>query len=306
MPGNGAKREVPDNAGAAGLSGNRGPSGNSEKSGQFGQSKAPLAKSTGGLAVSLPGSSEQLWAGSGAEQLAWLLAPTPVQGRLGAEWLRRSLKASNRSQDFMDRHREDPMLEINARCQGYLAKEALLLHPERLGDRLMALLAIRGRTWPGQEPIETFLRRCLHDAADQLCLEDAQDEAREVPGDPDLADDFALASELFGVEAPFQRLVLLRFNRLPRYQRRTLFAWIARGIEPGATNLNSTSARSTPPNPSLPGDPTPTAFPPATPSPRATGGKDPSEGPNSPDRLTLSEARRILAQVLALPEGRQS
>jgi hypothetical protein len=254
------------------------------------QAQGPLAARPGGTSAATAGRPA---VSPGAEQLALLLAPRPVLGRLSAEWLRRTLTPTSPSREFMERYRGADLLEIDARCQNYLAKEALLLHPERLGDRLIALVAVRGRSWTGADPIEAFLRRCLQDGADQLSLEDALDEAQQVPGDPELADDFALAAELFGVEAPFQRLILLRFNRLPRSQRLALFAWVARGIEPGAGNPtdskteNSASANG------------PTAG-------RATNGKGSSQVPKSADRLTLAEARRILAQVLALPQGRQS
>jgi hypothetical protein len=166
---------------------------------------------------------------------------------------------------------------LPARCAGYLAREGLLFAPERLSDRLLALVAVRGSFWEPSESLESLLKRCLSDAAVQLLQEDQQDEALHLPADPEGWGDYALAGELFGVVAPFQRLVLLRFNRLPRAKRQALFQWVARGQAPNAAT-------------------------PGAASPLASQSGHP-ERPNSEVRLTLDEARRMLKKVLALPAG---
>jgi hypothetical protein len=226
---------------------------------------------------------------SGALQLKALLTPATLVGRMNAEWLRTALAQSASSLAFIERYRTDPLLEAEARCQGYLADLALLIHPERLAERWLALLAVRGRMWSTREPLARLIERCLRDAADQLAHEDALEESQQIPPASEFAEDYDLAAELFGVAEPFRRLVLLRFNRLPKAVRKQLFAWVARGIEPPSSSPSASSDLG--------------ATGHSAAKPRANGGKGPGVGPNSGFGLTLDEARSILAQILTLPRG---
>lgn len=226
---------------------------------------------------------------SGEGQLKALLTPATLVGRMSAEWLRTALAQSASSLAFIERHRSDPLLELEARCQGYLADLALLIHPERLAERWLALLAVRGRMWTPREPLAHLIERCLRDAADQLAHEDALEESQQIPPASEFAEDYDLAAELFGVAEPFRRLVLLRFNRLPKAVRKQLFAWVARGIEPPSSPPSGASDHS--------------AAGHGAAKSRANSGKGPGAGPNSGFGLTLDEARRILGQILTLPRG---
>ena len=231
-----------------------------------GDQRGPLAGAVSGPADAPP---QDLATASAQRQLSQLLEPGRVLGRLDAEWLRRALSEAGSSRTFCERHLEDPILELLPRAAAQLVEGALLIDPERLAERLIALLAVRGRFWPAGQSVEALLRRCLDDGIDQILHEDMLDEAQHLPPEPGFETDHALAGELFGVPEPFQRLVLLRFNRLPVAQRRTLFDWVARGTEPAGT----------------------------------VPGKAGTKGRNSELRLTLDAARAILSEVLALPRG---
>lgn len=221
----------------------------------------------------------------GAEQLALLVSPLHLKGHLSAEWLRRALAQCRTGTEFLECYREDELLELPARCADYLARQGLLIAPERLADRLLALLAVRGRFWERSETLDSLFERCLADAGMQLLQEDQQDETLHLPADPEGWGDYALAGELFGVIAPFQRLVLLRFNRLPHAKRQALFNWVARGQAPVVS-----------------APPTASGSRPAEREAQCSQSGHPAR-PNSEVRLTLDQDRRMLTKVLALPTG---
>lgn len=231
-----------------------------------GGERAPPVGATSASAEPTP---QALATASAQRQLHQLLEPGRVLGRVDGDWLRHALAAAGDSRTFCERHLEDPLLELLPRAAGHLGKRALLIDPERLAERLIALLAVRGRFMPAAQPIEALIQRCLDDGVDQILHEDMLDEAQHLPPEPGFETDHALAGELFGVPEPFQRLVLLRFNRLAQAQRRCLFDWVARGTEPHRPVPGTAAAKTR----------------------------------NSELRLTLDDARAILSEVLALPRG---
>jgi hypothetical protein len=200
-------------------------------------------------------------------QLRELIEPAAVHGRLSADWLRAALRTTRTAGEFFARFEEDPLLELGARAAAHLSQRALLIVPERLGSRALALLAVRTRGWRGLPAVEQLMARCMEDGALQLILEDEREEEYGLQLEAAVRPLYAIAGELFGLPSAYWRLALLRFNRLPFPERQGLFDWVVRGIDPPAE---------------------PDRAGPAT---RLRPG------------WSLVRARSLLAELLALPEG---
>lgn len=203
----------------------------------------------------------------GQQQLRDLIEPPPVHGRLSGDWLRGALSMTRSAGDFFVRFEGDPLLEGRARAAQHLYQRCLLIAPERLASRALALLSVRARGWRGLPAVEQLLARCHEDGAAQLVLEDEREEDYGLSAEPAVLGQYAIAGELFGLDSAHWRLALVRWNRLPFPERRGLFDWVVRGIDP----------------PAAPQD--------------AVAGSPPPPGWNLP------RARSLLAEVLALPEG---
>jgi hypothetical protein len=159
-----------------------------------------------------------------------LLRPTPRAGRPANPWKR--LFAARDAHELLGRLADGDPLDLRGRVRLRLRAAWLLLHPDRVLLRSVALVAFRAPLYSGRPPVDFWCDQLVGLAVQQLLQEDAVAEAELRPATEEAQVHHMLFRELFGIAPAFARRASVRFHGLPEVTRRLIWHAVVEGAGP--------------------------------------------------------------------------
>ncbi len=142
----------------------------------------------------------------------------------------------------LDRLLDGDPLDLASHVEARLLERAYFVSFDRVVKRTAARLAYAAMAYRGEPPLADWIAIAIDQSLEELLCEDIEAERRGIPPASPWDPDFAMFTEIAGVEPGQARSMCVAFNALPEEVRRTVYAvlverksfnrWVAEGHGP--------------------------------------------------------------------------